>query len=150
MPTVKPYSESCEQNRAPILDVLRAELADRTHLLEIGSGTGQHAVMFAAQLPPTASFTFNPTSGPAPLQVAFADASTGVITGWSWDFGDGTSSAARNPSHTYDVPGTYNATLTVTGPGGSDSASTSIDVCCTITLEDLAVRHQPDDRADWA
>jgi len=47
----KPYSESCEQNREPILAVLREAFADRRRLLEIGSGTGQHAVYFAAELP---------------------------------------------------------------------------------------------------
>jgi cyclopropane fatty-acyl-phospholipid synthase-like methyltransferase len=47
----KPYSESCEQNREPILAVLRELLADRRHVLEIGSGTGQHAVYFGAELP---------------------------------------------------------------------------------------------------
>lgn len=49
--TVKPYSESCEQNRAPILQVLRVELAGRRRLLEIGSGTGQHAVYLAPEFP---------------------------------------------------------------------------------------------------
>ncbi len=47
----KPFSESCEQNRAPILDVLSDYLADVESLLEIGSGTGQHAVYFAAEFP---------------------------------------------------------------------------------------------------
>lgn len=47
----KPYSESCEQNREPILTVLRAAFADRHRVLEIGSGTGQHAVYFGAELP---------------------------------------------------------------------------------------------------
>jgi len=47
----KPYAESCEQNRAPILAVLREVFADRRHVLEIGSGTGQHAVYFAPELP---------------------------------------------------------------------------------------------------
>jgi cyclopropane fatty-acyl-phospholipid synthase-like methyltransferase len=47
----KPYSESCEQNRAPILVVLREAFADRCQVLEIGSGTGQHAVYFGAELP---------------------------------------------------------------------------------------------------
>ncbi len=49
--TDKPYSESCEQNRAPILAVLREVFADRSHVLEIGSGTGQHAVYFGSELP---------------------------------------------------------------------------------------------------
>lgn len=47
----KPFAESCERNREPILDVLRDAFADRRHVLEIGSGTGQHAVHFAAALP---------------------------------------------------------------------------------------------------
>ena len=47
----RPYSESCEQNRAPILAVLQRFLGDCRHLLEIGSGTGQHAVYFAPEFP---------------------------------------------------------------------------------------------------
>lgn len=47
----KPFSESCEQNREPILAVLREVFADRSYVLEVGSGTGQHAVYFGAQLP---------------------------------------------------------------------------------------------------
>src|SRR5678816_414360 len=44
--TAKPSSPSCERNRDPILSVLRAQFADRRSVLEIGSGTGQHAVYF--------------------------------------------------------------------------------------------------------
>ena len=47
----KPFSPSCERNRDPILAVLREHFADRRHVLEIGSGTGQHAVHFAAAMP---------------------------------------------------------------------------------------------------
>lgn len=47
----KPYAESCDQNRDPILAVLRDAFADRRRVLEIGSGTGQHAVYFGAALP---------------------------------------------------------------------------------------------------
>ncbi|QNK03023.1 DUF938 domain-containing protein [Dyella telluris] len=47
----KPNAPSCERNRAPILDAVRAPFADRRHVLEIGSGTGQHAVYFAAAMP---------------------------------------------------------------------------------------------------
>lgn len=47
----KPFSPACERNREPILAVLRAWFADREQVLEIGSGTGQHAVHFAAALP---------------------------------------------------------------------------------------------------
>lgn len=47
----KPFAPACERNRDPILDVLRTRLANRRSVLEIGSGTGQHAVHFAAELP---------------------------------------------------------------------------------------------------
>jgi|SRR5882724_2071642 len=47
----KPFSSACERNRAPILAVLRTHFADRQRVLEIGSGTGQHAVHFAAAFP---------------------------------------------------------------------------------------------------
>ena len=47
----KPYSESCEQNRAPILAVLEQFLPPAGNLLEIGAGTGQHAVYFAPSFP---------------------------------------------------------------------------------------------------
>jgi cyclopropane fatty-acyl-phospholipid synthase-like methyltransferase len=47
----KPDAPSCERNREPILAVLRDHFADRRAVLEIGSGTGQHAIFFAAVLP---------------------------------------------------------------------------------------------------
>jgi SAM-dependent methyltransferase len=47
----KPFAEACERNRGPILEVLREAFADCRSVLEIGSGTGQHAVYFAARLP---------------------------------------------------------------------------------------------------
>ena len=48
---MKQYSESCDQNRDPILAILRKVFAGTQHVLEIGSGTGQHAVYFARHLP---------------------------------------------------------------------------------------------------
>jgi len=49
--TEKPCAPACERNREPILAVLRECFADRRDVLEIGSGTGQHAVHFAAAMP---------------------------------------------------------------------------------------------------
>jgi len=46
-----PFSEACERNREPILAHLRSHFAGATRVLEIGSGTGQHAVHFAPALP---------------------------------------------------------------------------------------------------
>jgi cyclopropane fatty-acyl-phospholipid synthase-like methyltransferase len=47
----KPDAPSCERNREPILAVLRDHFTDRRKVLEIGSGTGQHAIHFAAAMP---------------------------------------------------------------------------------------------------
>lgn len=47
----KPYAESCDENRQPIFNVIAPLLRDCQKLFEIGSGTGQHAVYFAAELP---------------------------------------------------------------------------------------------------
>jgi PKD repeat protein len=77
---------------------------------------------------PVAQFTASPLSGVAPLLVTFTDTSTGTITGWSWDFGDGATSDAQNPTHTYNNAGSYTARLTVTGPDGSDTKTQSITV----------------------
>jgi len=77
---------------------------------------------------PVASFGATPTSGTAPLTVDFSDTSTGEITSWSWDLGDGDTSAVQNPSHIYQTPGTYSVRLTVTGPGGTDTVTANIVV----------------------
>lgn len=47
----RPFAQSCENNQAPIFEVLQTVFADRQHVLEIGSGTGQHSVYFAPRLP---------------------------------------------------------------------------------------------------
>ncbi len=53
-----PFSAACERNKDPILGVLRVRFADRAQVLEIGSGTGQHAVHFARALE---HLTWHPT-----------------------------------------------------------------------------------------
>lgn len=47
----KPYSQACENNKQPILDVISQVFAQHNHVLEVGSGTGQHAVFFAERMP---------------------------------------------------------------------------------------------------
>jgi len=77
---------------------------------------------------PSANFTAYPISGTAPLTVTFTDYSSGVITAWLWDFGDGTSAATPNATHTYTAAGTYLVNLTVSGPYGNDSALANVTV----------------------
>jgi PKD repeat protein len=86
---------------------------------------------------PTAAFTVSYVSGEllileefiagtAPLTIQFTDQSSGEITSWRWNFGDGPAiegkdEASRNPVHTYTTTNTgYIVSLTVRGPGGRD------------------------------
>jgi PKD repeat protein len=78
----------------------------------------------AAQTP-VAAFSATPTSGNAPLNVAFTDTSTGTPTAWSWNFGDGTSSTQKSPTHTYSAAGSYTVTLTVSNAAGSNTVTKS-------------------------
>ena len=87
--------------------------------------------------PPTAGFAANPTSGTAPLTVTFTDASTGNITTWSWSFGDGTTGTAQNAAKAYTNPGTYPVALTVTGPGGSNTATRTVSVTAAAPVADF-------------
>jgi len=77
---------------------------------------------------PVAAFSVSATSGTAPLTVNFSSTSTGTIASYAWTFGDGTTSTAQNSSHVYSLPGVYTASLKVTGPGGSNTASKSVTV----------------------
>ncbi|MCB9231600.1 MAG: PKD domain-containing protein [Bacteroidia bacterium] len=71
---------------------------------------------------PVASFTFTGTQ-----TISFTDGSTGSITSWAWDFGDGGTSTVQNPSHTYAATGgSFTVTLTVTGPCGSNTFTQTV------------------------
>jgi len=69
---------------------------------------------------PVADFAGTPTSGTAPLTVAFADLSSNAPTAWAWTFGDGGVSSAQNPSHTYTQAGVYTVALTASNAFGQD------------------------------
>ncbi len=81
---------------------------------------GLKSVAVAPPGAPVAAFNSAPNSGTAPLNVSFTDASTGTITARLWAFGDGATSTALNPTHSY-AAGTYTVSLTVNGPGGTDT-----------------------------
>ncbi len=81
---------------------------------------------------PTACFSATPTSGTAPLTVAFnANCSTspsGATLTYDWDFGDGSTATGSNPSHIFTSVGTYMVTLTVSNSGGTDTSTSTITV----------------------
>jgi PKD repeat protein len=75
---------------------------------------------------PTAKFTADIRGGYAPLQVTLSDTSipgSQAIESWSWDLGNGQSSTAQNPQTSYDSPGFYTITLTVTTPVGTSTST---------------------------
>ncbi|MGB0917661.1 MAG: PKD domain-containing protein, partial [Flavobacteriales bacterium] len=69
----------------------------------------------------SADFTSANNTGCSPLIVNFQNTSTGSGLSYSWDLGNGNTSVSENPAASYITPGTYTITLTVTGPGGTDT-----------------------------
>lgn len=84
---------------------------------------------------PHAAFTFTPDTATVQDRLSFQDASTdrdGMITGWHWDFGDGSTAVTSDPTHQYTTNGTYTVTLTVTDTLGS-TATTSQTLTIIVT-----------------
>lgn len=75
---------------------------------------------------PEANFTYGSAREGVP--VSFTDTSTNSPTSWYWEFGDGTTSTAQNPTKTYISMGSYTVTLTATNSFGSDSVSKTVSV----------------------
>lgn len=89
---------------------------------------------------PTAVASADFSSGPAPLAVNFSSAGSadpdGTLVAYAWDFGDGGSSTAVNPSHTYNTAGSYTAMLTVTD---NEGATASASVVITVTSDSSCI-----------
>ena len=90
---------------------------------------------------PTASFTANPTSGVAPLEVFFNGSNSsdgdGSITSYAWDFKDGNTGNGETINHTFSSTGSYSVKLTVTDNEGATDSVTK-----TITVTDPIVSNQ--------
>ena len=95
-----------------------------TVLGPLGSSTTNRTnLIIATNAPPVASFTASPTNGAVSLNVTFTDTSSGIITNHSWTFGDGGTSTASSPSHSYATTGTFSVVLSVSGPFGSSTTN---------------------------
>ena len=91
-----------------------------------GSKSASRTVPVLAAL--TASFTFSPASPAIGQSVQFTDASIGTPTNWQWNFGDGTTSVAQNPSHGFASAGSYTVTLTIMNSSTSNTTSRAVVV----------------------
>jgi PKD repeat protein len=98
------------------------------------TNTISHTVT-VTDLPPVAAFTFAPNPVTTGQAVSFAGGGSsdpdGQVTGYSWDFGDSSSSTSSAPSHAYAAAGSYIVKLTVTDNSGSTNA-----VSHTVTVTD--------------
>jgi PKD repeat protein len=82
---------------------------------------------------PISEFSFNTSS----LNASFYDSSEYAVLRL-WDFGDGTTSSAINPSHSYAAPGTYTTCYSLTNLCGTDSSCQSVTVSCAVPLADFS------------
>ncbi|MEO1438434.1 MAG: PKD domain-containing protein, partial [Bacteroidota bacterium] len=86
-------------------------------------GTATAQVILSIQAPPLANFSFIGGG----LNYNFTDLSTNDPDSWSWDFGDGNTSSAQNPMHSFAMPGIYTVCLTATNECGSDQYCQELD-----------------------
>jgi PKD repeat protein len=77
---------------------------------------------------PVASFAFTPRAAVANIPVTFTDTSANEPASWSWDFGDGSSSTEKNPTHVYTTAGLRVVKLTVANAAGSNQTTREITI----------------------
>jgi subtilisin family serine protease len=114
--------------RAQKFTLMEANTTPYSGGLDLGSGILNARLALDAAAPVcvvVAEFGGTPTTGCPGMSVNFTDQSTGTVTSWSWDFGDGGSSTLQNPSHVYAAPGTYAVSLTANGPACNDTETKS-------------------------
>ena len=92
---------------------------------------------------PVARFESSPTSGEAPLQVQFFNNTSGEVTAYRWNFGDGASSAEREPQHTYIDAGAFDVELVADGPGGQSRYARQIVVAEARALATAEIEDPP-------
>ena len=93
------------------------------------------SVTVKANTPPVAKATASVTTGSAPLAVTFSSTGSSDPEGFAltylWTFGDGTTSTAASPSHTFTAAGTYTPKLTVTDVGGLTASASTASITVT-------------------
>jgi PKD repeat protein len=100
---------------------------------------GRGSTVATLPVTPSAAFTTS-TAGPRTIQFHDTSAtSADYPTSWNWSFGDGLTSTAQHPRHTWAAPGRYPVTLEVRNSRGTSTTTTTVDV--TAAGRTRAVRH---------
>lgn len=119
----KVYVANGDSDTVSVIDTTTNKV---TATVNVGVGPvafGQFIGFIPAKPVILADFLASTTKGKVPLKVQFTDKSTGSPTSWEWNFGDGTSSTTKNPTHTYSKAGKYTVSLTVENTVGSNTTT---------------------------
>lgn len=125
-------------NGTPLTLILKK--GQYTVSLTISNAAGSHTATSSvtALEPPAVSFSALETRVAIDKSVQFKDESTGDIDSWSWDFGDGTTSTVKNPTHAYKKAGKYAVSLTVSNSTSSNTKKeTDYIVVTSLHIENM-------------
>ena len=120
------------QVRQDGLSIDQIVMSPQSYLTTAPGKTSNDTIILAANmavLASTVQVSANPSSGAAPLNVSFTPTVTlasGYITGYYWNFGDGQTSSSSLPSHVYQNPGNYTASLSVTDSTGAKTTASVV------------------------
>jgi hypothetical protein len=110
----------------PRPEVLLKDPGDHSVTLTVSRGSTSDSITKTIKVAPAlakADFTLSSSSGTAPFEVKFEDASRGDIVAYAWDFGDGARSDLRSPTHVYSQSGSFTPRLTITHSKGGTAKS---------------------------
>ncbi len=120
-----------ELESGPLATVAEGEVSSEGNLVLVAEKEGGIEVFDLGACfsePPTADFAWRPGNPEAGRAVQLTDTSIGSVETRQWNFGDGSSSAQRNPNHVWAEAGAYEVRLTVNGPNGSQTATKTVTV----------------------
>jgi len=128
---------------SPGIYTVSLTVTDSTGATDTETKTG--FIVVGQTAPLRAQFTSSSRMGSDRTVVNFVDQSSGNITDWFWDFGDGATSTEKNPTHAYTTPGAYTVSLIVSGPDGSNTETETDFVHNMIGLiyADNTAHHRP-------
>lgn len=133
LPTGEATTEAFDATLGPVFGAKTEQLA-LTRVVDNFGDDQLEVSAYAAAVRLQAGFTFDVLEGLGPFPAKFTSTATGDVVSHHWDFGDGSSSVAENPSHNYNATGLYTVNLTVTDSAGKQSSySTQLQINGTVS-----------------